>query len=204
MSDNTPFSLAAEQNRVPILAILQEVFTRAGEVLEIGAGTGQHAAYFAQQLAHVTWWPTEQAEALAGLMARTQAAGLSNLKNAQCLDVSDTPWPVTRVDYVYSANTLHIMDWLSVQAFFQGVGKVLAEGGDLCVYGPFNINNDYTSESNRRFDQWLKARDPRSGIRDMAALDDLARQAGLQREGQFQMPANNLILQWRKQALSAN
>ena len=82
-----------------------------------------------------------------------------------------TPWPVERVDAVFSANTLHIISWSAVEDFFRGVGTVLHPAGVLCVYGPFNYGGRYTSESNRHFDLWLKSRDPHSGIRDFEALD---------------------------------
>jgi hypothetical protein len=68
----------------------------------------------------------------------------------------------------------------------------------LVVYGPFNAGGTYTSESNRDFDAWLKARDPRSGIRDVEAVHALAAQAGLHTVDDVAMPANNRCLVWRR------
>ncbi|MDP2253124.1 MAG: DUF938 domain-containing protein, partial [Thiobacillus sp.] len=122
-----------------------------------------------------------------------------------------------RYDAVFSANTLHIMGWTEVEAFFEGVGEVLRKGrcaaagappaypsraleagGVLAVYGPFNTNGAYTSESNARFDAWLKARDPASGVRDFEAVDALARAQGLVLQQDIAMPANNRTLVWRR------
>ncbi|HJX58290.1 MAG TPA: DUF938 domain-containing protein, partial [Thiobacillus sp.] len=102
-----------------------------------------------------------------------------------------------RYDAVFSANTLHIMGWPEVEHFFVGVGEVLEAGGVLAVYGPFNTNGAFTSDSNARFDAWLKARDPASGIRDLEAVDTLARAQGLILQQDIAMPANNRTLVWR-------
>jgi SAM-dependent methyltransferase len=100
-------------------------------------------------------------------------------------------------DAVFSANTLHIMGWHEVEAFFAGLGTVLAEAASVVVYGPFNYDGDYTSDSNREFDGWLKARDPLSGIRDFEAVDALVRGIGLRLIADIAMPANNRCLVWR-------
>jgi len=108
------------------------------------------------------------------------------------------------IDAVFSANTLHIMAWAQVEAFFAGVGRVLrAPGGVLAVYGPFNYGGGFSSDSNRAFDGWLKARDPRSGIRDFEAVDALARGIGLRLLDDVAMPANNRCLVWRRDSAPA-
>jgi len=114
------------------------------------------------------------------------------------LDVNDSGWHGGRYDAVFSANTLHIMSWPEVERFFAGVGEVLAPGGVLVVYGPFNYNGTYTSDSNARFDAWLKQRDPASGVRDFEAVDALAKTQGLVLQQDIAMPANNRSLVWQK------
>ena len=98
----------------------------------------------------------------------------------------------------HSANTAHIMAWTDVECLFAGVGNSLESGGVFCLYGPFNYQGSYTSESNARFDMWLKARDPKSGVRDFEALDKLSKLAGLKLLQDFEMPANNRTLVWQK------
>jgi cyclopropane fatty-acyl-phospholipid synthase-like methyltransferase len=112
--------------------------------------------------------------------------------------VNQANWPDGRYDAVFSANTLHIMNWVEVERFFAGAGAVLEPGGRLVVYGPFNYDGAHTSESNARFDAWLRARDPASGVRDFAAVDALARAQGLVLTRDFAMPANNRTLAWRR------
>jgi SAM-dependent methyltransferase len=114
------------------------------------------------------------------------------------LHVCKDAWPTARYDAVFSANTAHIMSWPEVECFFAGVGQALDAGGVLCLYGPFNYNRHYTSESNARFDQRLKQRDPLSGVRDFEALQALAGKAGLQLKEDYAMPANNRTLVWSK------
>lgn len=196
------FSQAAENNKQPIASLLGEWFAPCRSVLEIGSGTGQHAVFFAQNLPHLTWQPSELAPALAPLAARIAAQAPANLLTPVVLDVrlADWPLPAPAYDGIFSANCLHIMAWPSVTRLFAGLGKVLAPAGTVCLYGPFRYNGAYTSDSNARFDEWLRQRDSDSGIRDFEAVDALAKQAGLILKADVAMPANNQLLVWRKTA----
>jgi SAM-dependent methyltransferase len=191
-------SEACERNKGPILEVLRTELTGAATVLEVGSGTGQHAVHFAAGLPHLQWQPSELPEHLPPLAERLQLQGGQNLRVPLALDVRDDPWPLAPVDAVFSANTLHIMDWSAVREFFRGVGSVLRSAGVLCVYGPFRFHGAHTSDSNAEFDRWLKARDPLSGVRDFEALDALARASGLEFAADHAMPANNRTLVWRK------
>ena len=193
-----PFSESCVQNREPILAVLREVFADCRQVLEIGSGTGQHAVYFGAALPHLVWQSADVPPHHAGIRAWLDEAALPNVRPPIALDVSQAGWRSGRYDAVFSANTLHIMGWPEVEAFFEGVGEVLEAGGVLAVYGPFNTNGAFTSESNARFDAWLKARDPASGVRDFEAVDALARAQGLALWQDIAMPANNRTLVWRR------
>ncbi|MBW8365691.1 MAG: DUF938 domain-containing protein [Rhizobium sp.] len=192
-----PFSESCVQNRDPILAILRPLFADRRHVLEIGSGTGQHAVYFAADLPHLVWQTADVPQHHPGIQAWLEEAALPNVLPPLALDVNDTAWRSGRYDAVFSANTLHIMGWPEVERFFAGVGAVLEAGGILAVYGPFNYGGRYTSESNARFDAWLKARDPASGVRDFEAVDALARSQGLVLQQDIAMPANNRTLVWR-------
>jgi cyclopropane fatty-acyl-phospholipid synthase-like methyltransferase len=193
-------SEACERNKGPILAVLTSALATEHSVLEIGSGTGQHAVYFARHLPHLSWQPSERSAELAPLTERIRLEGPPNLRPAIELDVRRQPWPVTGVDAVFSANTLHIMAWKEVQDFFRGVGAVLRKPGVLCVYGPFRYGGEYTSASNADFDRYLHIRDPVSGIRDFEALAELAAAQGLALAADHSMPANNRTLVWRRQA----
>jgi trans-aconitate methyltransferase len=195
-----PFSQSCENNRAPILAVLESVFVHCRRVLEIGSGTGQHAVYFAPRLPQLQWQPSDVRENLPGIEAWRAAKPAGNLLPPVALDVRVQPWAVAPVDGLFTANTLHIMAWEVVRAFFAGLRGVLVPGGVLAVYGPFNYGGEYTSESNARFDEWLKSRDPRQGIRDVERVAELAAAAGLVLEEDNAMPANNRLLVWRASA----
>lgn len=192
-----PFSQACENNKLPILNILKVAFARSQQVLEVGSGTGQHAVFMAQNLPHLSWQPSDQGIYLEGIEQWCREYDGDNLLVPVPLDVTEYPWPIKRVDGVFSANTLHIMSWPMVEAFFRGVRKVLPSGGVCCVYGPFNYEGSFTSPSNQQFDHWLRQRDPESGIRDFEAVDQLAREAGMFLVQDHEMPANNRLLQWQ-------
>ena len=191
-----PYSEACEQNKAPILTVLREAFREPGLILEIGAGTGQHAVHFARELPHLDWQPTDQADYLPGIRLWIAEAGLPNLRQPLALDTRREPWPVTEAVGVFSANTTHIMHWPAVEGLFRGIGRVLQPGGAFCLYGPFNHGGRYTSASNTEFDAFLKRRDPASGIRDFDDLDPLARSNGLRLLRDYPMPVNNRTLVW--------
>jgi len=193
-----PFSESCEQNKQPILAVLREALTDARAVLEIGSGTGQHAVFFARELPYLSWYTSDRLEYHPGITAWLEEARLANVHGPAELDTRQREWPGVEVDAVFSANTAHIMDWPAVEAMFAGVGRLLPAGGLFCLYGPFNYGGRHTSESNERFDAWLRARDPASGVRDFDDLDALARAAGTDLQRDYEMPANNRTLVWRK------
>jgi SAM-dependent methyltransferase len=183
-----PFSEPSERNRAPILAVLKKAFASSKLVLEIGSGTGQHAAYFAPELPHLVWQASDRAENLADI--RQWVADPIEL------DV-DKPFPKVAADAVFSANTSHIMSWPQVERMFAGIGG-MASVKTFCLYGPFNYGGKHTSESNARFDAMLRGRDPESGIRDAEAITALAARHGFRLAEDNAMPANNRLLVFRR------
>lgn len=186
-----PFSDASERNRGPILEVLKRVFSNTRFVLEIGSGTGQHAAYFAPELAHLVWQASDVADNLPGIREWVSAPPPIEL------DV-EKEWPTLDVDAVFSANTCHIMSWPQVERMFAGIGKI-PPLKVFCLYGPFNYGGKYTSDSNARFDAMLRAGDPKSGLRSVEDLVELGKRAGLYLEEDNPMPANNRLLVFKKQ-----
>lgn len=198
MKQHCSYSSAAERNRQPILDQLKDLLPQHGTVLEIGSGTGQHAAFFSQNLPGLTWQPSDRQENLAGLEAFFSAEGNERVLPVLKLDVIKDPWPGCSYDAAYSANTAHIMPWDAVVAMFAGVSARLLQNARFCLYGPFNIDNRFTSQSNAQFDAHLRSENQEMGIRDMAAIESLAGLHQMQMEYQIAMPANNFILVFRK------
>jgi SAM-dependent methyltransferase len=192
-----PHSDPCERNKGPILEVLRDAFAGCKHVLEIGSGTGQHAVHFATAMPWLVWQPSEMAESMPGLRKRIFNEGPSNLRAPVEIDVSAGPWDVRKVDAVFTANTLHIMHWPQVQAFFAGLPAVAKSGAVLAIYGPFRYDGRYTSGSNESFDAMLHARDPGSGLRDFREVDALARAAGFAFQADHAMPANNQTLVWK-------
>lgn len=191
------YSPACDQNKDPILAMIKPLLSKVTSVLEIGSGTGQHCVYFAKALPHLVWQASDQAMYLPSVTAWINEAQLNNTPTALTLNVCHV-WPKSSYDAIFSANTTHIMSWEMVLDFFKGVGETLNTNGLFILYGPFNYNGQYTSESNAKFDLWLAQQNPQSSIRDFEALNQLAEQAGLTLIDDYEMPANNRILVWKK------
>lgn len=192
------FSEAAERNKQPILNILRPLLVNRTTVLEIGSGTGQHAVFFASALPHLIWHPTELPDKLAMLTRMCRSHPSENLAAPLPFDIDDDHWPTIQADAVFTANTLHIIHWQQVCRLFSRAGALLPQQGIFCTYGPYNRDGRYTSFSNAQFDEWLKNRDPGSGIRDIADLQQLAEKCGMPLQHDFAMPANNRLLVWRK------
>ena len=195
--DCLPYSQACENNKSYILDALCATFADRARVLEIGSGTGQHAVHFAANLPHLQWQPTDIAVNLPTLRPRCAAYAGDNLLPEIALDVRDNPWAVSVPDAVFTANSLHIMSYACVELFFEGLARDISGDTVLAIYGPFNYNGHYTSDSNARFDQWLAQQHPDSAIRDFEAVDALAQSAGLRLESDNEMPANNRLIVWR-------
>jgi len=194
-----PFSPAAERNAGPILAQLQRVLPAQGVMLEIASGTGQHAACFAAALPGWTWQPTDfDAESLRSVA--DWCAALPNVRAPLRLDVLADPWPGVpeRVDAVFCANMIHIAPWDCTAGLIRGAGRHLAPQGVLITYGPYLEDEVTTAPSNLAFDEDLKRRNPAWGIRRLADVAAMAREHGLTLAERVSMPANNLLLVWRR------
>lgn len=201
MSVAQPFSLACERNRGPILAVLERVLADRQHVLEIGSGTGQHAVYFGAALPHLIWQTSDLLAMHAGVNTWIAVAALPNVRAPLVLDLEVLPWQlegIAPIDAIFAANVVHIVAERQVENLLRGAADVLAPGGLMCLYGPFNYGGCFTSDSNRAFDAWLKARDPRSGVRDFESLARLAGEIGLSLLRDVEMPANNRMLLWRR------
>lgn len=192
-----PFSQACENNRGPILSVLQVCFSDRKSVLEIGSGTGQHAVYFAEHLPQLIWQTSDLPVNHSGINAWLADYEGHNLQPPIALDVSMPQWSV-EADAVFSANTAHIMSWPQAQQMIAGVGGLLPADGIFALYGPFNYNGQFTSPSNAQFDLMLKQRLAHQGIRDFEAVVACAEAAGMALQQDNEMPANNRLLVFKK------
>ena len=197
------FSQACENNKQPILTVLQEELRDFKHVLEVGSGTGQHSVYFAPRLKHVNWQTSDVLAHHATINAWHTAYPAHNLYAPLTFDVSRDSVPINEVvaapyDAVFTANTLHIMSWSLVSKLFELVGDILPLNGKFIVYGPFNEKGSYSSESNRQFDHSLRQRDANSGIRHLEDVIDLANTYHLTLSRRYAMPSNNQILVFEK------
>ncbi|MBI3228853.1 MAG: DUF938 domain-containing protein [Burkholderiales bacterium] len=202
MNPEKRHSPACERNREPIFTVLQTVFAQRQQVLEIGSGTGQHAVYFGPDLPHLRWHTSDLAASHPSILAWQQEFPAPNVLPPVLLDCSEAEWPLALagqgIDAIYSANTCHIMPWPCVQNLLRGASRLLPAGGLLAIYGPFNIDGQFTSASNAEFDAMLQARGVGSGLRDKGDMLACAGEAGLTFVQDYEMPANNRLLLWRK------
>jgi SAM-dependent methyltransferase len=187
---------SCERNRDDILPVLQEICPRSGTVLEIGSGTGQHAVYFATHLPHLVWQPSDLAHSLPSIRAWAEEAALPNLREPMVLDLLADERPALSAQVVVCINTVHIVAWQGVENLFALAGRVLTPGGLMYVYGAYRYATRPLETSNEVFDQWLKQRDPASGVRDFEAVNILAQNNNLTLVEDRAMPGNNRSIWW--------
>ena len=197
MSDFRHYAPACERNREPIAEVLARALPEPASVLEVGCGTGEHAEHFTRVLPHLTWLPTDVPGTLTSARAWHTWAARENFRWPVELDTT-VEWPHETFDAVFSANMIHYAPWKVVIGFFEGVGRVLREGGILFVYGPYRYADRPLEPSNVRFDAWLKNREPDAGVRLFDDVDALARAQGLELVDDVAMPANNRCIWWAR------
>ena len=201
MTDQRRHAPATERNREAILAILRDVLPASGSVLEVASGTGEHAVYFAQALPGLVFQPSDpDLDALASIRAWAVAAKLNNVRPPLLLDASASDWPIAAADAVLCINMVHISPWEATVGLVAGAARLLGEGAPLYLYGPYRRIGMPTAPSNEVFDESLKSRDPRWGLRDLDAVIALATQYGFGLDRVVDMPANNLSLILRRGA----
>lgn len=199
LPDGALSSPAAQRNAGAILEVLRAHLPARGRVLEIAAGSGEHALAFASALPGLEWIPSDPSlEARASISAWGRD-GPSNLRPPLALDAADPDtWPPAGFAALYCANMTHISPWSATEGLMDLAGRVLRRpGGLLALYGPYREAEVPLADSNAAFDDSLKARDPAWGLRDRAAVEALARSHGLVRTLRAEMPANNLMLLFR-------
>lgn len=190
---------AATRNRDPILAVLAQVLPAAGLVLEVASGTGEHAVHFARALPGVRWQPSDpDAGARASIAAWQETEGLVNLLAPVALDAAACQWPLERADAVVCINMVHISPWAATEGLMAGAGRLLPPRAPLALYGPYRRAGHAIEASNQAFDEDLRRRDPRWGLRGVEEVAACAQAQGLELEKLLEMPANNLCLVFRK------
>ncbi len=190
---------ATLRNRDAITAVLAGWLPATGTVLEVASGSGEHVVHFAGAFPHLGWQPSDPDPAgLTSIAAWRAEAGLANIAPPLALDAAADVWPVQQADAVVCINMIHISPWDAALGLFAGAARLLARGAPLILYGPYIEPDVPTAESNLAFDISLRTRDPAWGLRDTEVVKVAAAEAGLAFAERRAMPANNLMLLFRR------
>jgi SAM-dependent methyltransferase len=204
---------------------------KSGVILEVACGTGQHAAHCAPLLPNLWWQPTDLGtDAFDAVDHHTR--GIKNVSHAFEMDVADDWYmPCTEMNMRHSSlaptetieiegsnnfmlvkdgtfaavlavNLTHISPYAATKGLVAGAGDALRVGGKLFIYGPFKRNGEHTSEGNATFDASLRSQNAEWGYRDIEAVEQLGRDAGLTPTETVEMPANNFMLVMTKEKVT--
>ena len=197
--DDRQYAPAATRNRGPILNVLGLILPSSGPVLEVASGTGEHVVHFAQAFPMVTWQPSDPSnEARRSIDAWIAAVGLKNVRPPLDLDAACDSWPIDHAAAVVCINMIHISPWASTEGLMRGAGRILDAGAPLYLYGPFRQPARALASSNAAFDEDLRGRDPRWGLRDLVEVAACAGTHGFVLDRVVEMPANNLSVIFRR------
>jgi SAM-dependent methyltransferase len=196
---------AVSRNQGPILEVLRRALPSSARVLEIASGTGEHAVYFARHLSQLTWQPSDANQlAVESIRAWLDDSGLTNVLPPIELDVLASPWPLASIedgpvfDALVNINMIHISPWECTVALFRGAQRAVGPEGVIYLYGPYKRGGAHTAPSNADFDEWLRQRDERYGVRDLDDVLEVAGEHGFTLEEIVEMPANNLSVLLKK------
>jgi hypothetical protein len=190
---------ATLRNRDAIVAVLADWLPPAGAVLEVASGSGEHVVHFAAAFPGLVWQPSDpDRDALTSIAAWSGEAGLANVAPPLELDASASDWPLAAADAVLCINMVHISPWAATLGLLAGAARLLSARAPLILYGPYIEADVATAESNLAFDASLRARNPEWGLRDTRDLVAAAKAADFVFAERRAMPANNLMLLFRR------
>lgn len=197
------------RNHEPIWSVVGPFLAdQAGDVLEVGSGTGQHVVEFARRSPAIRWQPSDTAaEHLRSIDAWRTTSGLTNVRAPVAIDLSVPHWSSLveggtpgSLLAILCINVLHISPWHVSEHLLTGSAQLLRPEGRLFVYGAFKRGGEHTSPSNAAFDASLRGGNPEWGLRDIDDLGSLAERAGLHLTEAVPMPANNFVLVFARRA----
>lgn len=202
-ADKRLYAPATERNRDVLMDVFLAHIPKAGTLVEVASGTGEHAAHIAPNMKPLLWQPSDIApEKLASIDAWARISKAENILPAKCINMLEDsftdlalPAPLTAITAI---NLIHIAPWSVAEALVRKAAAALEPGGTLLMYGPYKRGGDHTSPSNESFDLSLKSRDKAWGVRDLEAMSALAASQGFDDPIVIEMPANNLSLVFKK------
>lgn len=190
---------ATLRNRDAIAAVLADWLPPAGTVLEVASGSGEHVVHFAAAFPRLDWQPSDpDPDALSSIAAWSADERAPNLAPPLMLDAAAADWPLASADAVLCINMVHISEWAATVGLFTQSAKLLQKGVPLILYGPYFRKDHPTAPSNLAFDDSLRARNAEWGVRWLEDVTELAETIGFVLAEVQEMPANNLMLLYRR------
>ena len=184
---------AAARNLEPILAALLPRLPRAGDVLELASGTGQHVAALAAHRPDLRFHPTDP-DPIRRVSIDLRCRGLPNVSEAGDIDAGRPGWAIAGAsETILVINLLHLISDAEMSVLLDEAARALAPGGRLAIYGPFLRGGAAVSAGDRAFDRSLRAQDPAIGYKDAGAVETVLAVLDLEVE-RLEMPANNLMI----------
>lgn len=191
---------SVHRNKEPIKNIIDKYIDldKTLNLFEIGSGTGEHAVYFSRFYKNITWQTSDSIDNHDDISSHIKHSNLKNVLPPIEYQAGSTVLKQVQYDLIFTANTLHIMSFDNVCSLLKDIANISKDGTVLFIYGPFKYNGMFTSESNEKFEGWLKDRSQLSGIRDFEKIEGLLKENSFDLLKDHKMPANNQLLVFKK------
>lgn len=201
--EEKPHAPSCDRNQEPIFEALLPLLKNKKSLLEIGSGTGQHAIFMAPKLPHLTWTLSDLKGRHRGMSLWLREKLILNIRGPVHYEAGVTEFPnaLKSFDVVFTSNTLHIMPWTSCMNLFDDLGKNLEQDALFIAYGAFKYGGEFTTESNKEFESWLKERDPKAGLKDFEKIKDELKKRSFELLDDISMPASNQLLVFKKKLI---
>ena len=193
---------AGNRNREPILGVLKEKLPKdSGRVLEMASGSGMHINFFAPHFEHLHFHPSDKdSEVFDNIKSLSNEHGNDNIADPMHLDLTDPKtWFNPDIQGTFSAilciNIFQVAPVSIADGMMKCAEHLLKKDGFLLIYGPFQVEGQFSTESNQEFHNTLSSAGvPEWGLKDVADLSAAAARNGLELKEQIDMPANNFSL----------
>ncbi len=193
---------AGNRNREPILGVLKEKLPQEkAQVLEMASGSGMHINFFAPHFDHLHFYPSDKdTEVFENIKNLTRAQGNDNIADPVHLDLTDPDtWfnagSAGSFAAIFCINIFQVAPISIADGMMKCAEHLLSDEGILLIYGPFQIEGQFTTESNQNFHQTLSSAGvPEWGLKDVADLKKAAAAHGLELKERIDMPSNNFSL----------
>jgi len=169
--------------------------------LELASGSGMHINYFAPHFEHLHFHPSDKdSDVFDNIKKLSVDHKNDNIADPVHLDLTKpetwfNPGQPKSFAALFCINIFQVAPISIADGMMECAANLLTDDGILLIYGPFQVEGSFTTDSNKEFHDTLSSAGVSEwGLKDVADLKKAAANHGLELKEQINMPANNFSL----------